>query len=1131
MIATMLNTLTLLGQTAAPNVTSGSSSGFNTILMAIGAILLIFVVPLFLGSAIANWWRMPKHATKIGVTIGAIVASVLVLLFGQLRYGVDIRGGTILLYEIDEAESTQPIDPNEPALGTNRSTVAAQDVARALGERINPAGTKEISIRPYGTKQIEIVVPNVDQFEIDEIKRLVSNSGTLQFRIVANSRDHADVIQAARQQSTSADSNLRVSRDVRNAEGKVIGHWYTVGREPARNDGIQPLRENVLADITRDSFSGQILEFPPLEGEYAVERYLTSQNIRDVDVLIALEKAGQAFPIVNGEDLSRAMSTLDQQGAPAISFNMNTGGAQRLLALTAANQPDGNFKRRMAIILDGRVLSAPSLNSPISSNGIIEGRFTKDDVDFMVSILRSGRLPAVLGKEPISQNQIGSILGVDTINKGLTASVAALLSTLLMVLFYYRFPGIIACLALLLNTLLVFAIMIAIRQPLTLPGLAGLVLSVGMAVDANVLIFERMREEIAKGSTKRLAVRNGFERAFTTIIDSNLTTLISGIVLYAVGTDQIRGFAVTLTIGILCSMFSAVYVAHLLFDLAERFGFLNLSMSDLVGWLKKKFLGDRDIDFMGARNACLIGSAVLIGIGLVAVFARGRDLLDVDLRGGTSVVFQLDKPAAEDSIRQLTNKIFDKDSNNSPISKTLSRMTTQGMPDGSVYRLDTSLFDENELKQRLVDGFAKEGGPSLVTFRVDSSAGTNGKTSDTSKPALPTPNEAKRSARFVSYNPQEEAPKGDAPATEAPQAEAPKADTAAPPAETKPAEAPAAQTPPAETKPADAPATPAEPTPPATPATETPAATPAAPGEAPAAAAPAAPAVRSDIRLSLKSSAGSQSAKIEVQNLTRKLIDAAQSQGITLVEAQIGLKPTNAPPTWNRESTSGFDNWDVTLSLPSDQATKVIDGLQNQLKNEPVFLSLSEVGPAVADEMQGKAIGAVLISLFFIAAYIWFRFQKIAFGLAAVVALLHDVLITLGIVALSHWLAGPLKFLMIEDFKINLAMVASFLTIIGYSLNDTIVVFDRIREVRGKSPRLTSEMVNLSVNQTLSRTLLTSATTIVSILLLYIFGGEGIHGFAFSLLIGIIVGTFSSIYIASPILLWLVGREETAKSA
>jgi SecD/SecF fusion protein len=1111
MIATMLNTLTLLGQTAAPNVTSGSSSGFNTILMAIGAILLIFVVPLFLGSAIANWWRMPKHATKIGVTIGAIVASVLVLLIGQLRYGVDIRGGTILLYEIDEAESTQPIDPNEPALGTNRSTVAAQDVARALAERINPAGTKEISIRPYGTKQIEIVVPNVDQFEIDEIKRLVSNSGTLQFRIVANSRDHADVIQAARQQSTSTDSNLRVSRDVRNAEGKIIGHWYTVGREPARNDGIQPLRENVLADIARDSFSGQILEFPPLEGEYAVERYLASQNIRDVDVLIALEKAGQAFPIVNGEDLSRAMSTLDQQGAPAISFNMNTGGAQRLLALTAANQPDGNFKRRMAIILDGRVLSAPSLNSPISSNGIIEGRFTKDDVDFMVSILRSGRLPAVLGKEPISQNQIGSILGVDTINKGLTASVASLLATLLMVLVYYRFPGIIACLALLLNTLLVFAIMIAIRQPLTLPGLAGLVLSVGMAVDANVLVFERMREEIAKGSTKRLAVRNGFERAFTTIIDSNLTTLISGIVLYAVGTDQVRGFAVTLTIGILCSMFSAVYVAHLLFDLAERFGFLNLSMSDLVGWLKKKFLGDRDIDFMGARNACLIGSAVLIGIGLVAVFARGRDLLDVDLRGGTSVVFQLDKPAAEDSIRQLTNKIFDKDSNNAPISKTLSRMTAQGMPDGSVYRLDTSLFDENELKQRLVDGFAKEGGPSLVTFRVDSSAGTNGKTSDTSSPALPKPNEAKRAARFVSYNPQEEAPKGDAPAADAPQTEAPKADAATPPAETKPAETPAAETPPA--------ATPAE------------TAAPAAQGEAPAAAAPAAPVVKSDIRLSLKSSAGSQSAKIEVQNLTRKLIDAAKSQGITLVEAQIGLKPTDAPPTWNRESTSGFDSWDVTLSLPSDQATKVIDGLQSQLKNEPVFLSLSEVGPAVADEMQGKAIGAVLISLFFIAAYIWFRFQKIAFGLAAVVALLHDVLITLGIVALSHWLAGPLKFLMIEDFKINLAMVASFLTIIGYSLNDTIVVFDRIREVRGKSPRLTSEMVNLSVNQTLSRTLLTSATTIVSILLLYIFGGEGIHGFAFSLFVGIIVGTFSSIYIASPILLWLVGREEAAKSA
>jgi SecD/SecF fusion protein len=172
----------------------------------------------------------------------------------------------------------------------------------------------------------------------------------------------------------------------------------------------------------------------------------------------------------------------------------------------------------------------------------------------------------------------------------------------------------------------------------------------------------------------------------------------------------------------------------------------------------------------------------------------------------------------------------------------------------------------------------------------------------------------------------------------------------------------------------------------------------------------------------------------------------------------------------------------------------------------------------------------LLLSLVFITAYIWFRFQKVAYGLAAVIALVHDVVITLGIIALCHWLARYLGFLLIEDFKIGLTEIAAFLTIIGYSLNDTIVVFDRIREVRGKSPKLTVKMVNDSVNQTLSRTLLTSGTTILTLAIFYVFGGEGIHAFSFALLFGIIIGTYSSIFVASPVLLWLVQREEQANS-
>ena len=1121
MISAMNSVVLLLAQAQAATEaveTTTSNNGFNSLMLFFGALILIFFVPILVGSVLSKALNMPKHATPLGITLGVVITCALTLVFGKMQYGVDIRGGTILLYEIDKSEMAQALDPNQPMVSSNRESINIESVATAIGQRLNPGGQKELSIRGYGQNQIEIVVPNVDQFEIDEIKRLVSSAGTLQFRIVANSRDHADIIQAARQQSTSDNPSIRVSRDVRSADNRVIGKWYTVGREKARADGVRPLRENVLADVARDSKTGAILQFPPLEGDFAVERWLASQNIAEVDVLIALEKGGQAFPMVNGEDLSRAGTTVDKSGGPAVSFNMNVAGAQKLLALTASNQPDSGFKRRMAIIMDGLVLSAPSLNSPISNNGIIEGRFTREEVDFMSSILKSGRLPAVLGKEPISQNQIGSMLGVDTINKGMFASVAALIATFVMVLAYYRFCGIIACIALALNTALAFAVMIAIRQPLTLPGLAGLVLSVGMAVDANVLVFERIREELAKGSNKRSAVRNGFDRAFTTIVDSNLTTLITAGVLYAVGTDQIRGFAVTLGIGILCSMFTAVYVAHLIFDIAERFNMLSLSMSDIVGWAKKAFLGNRDIDFMGARVACLSLSGLLILIGIVAVVARGRNILDVDLAGGTSVVFQLKDATPENDIRELTRKIFDKDAENNPISSTLSAIQTPEAPAGTVYRLDTSITSEDELKKRLVEGFAKDGGPELVTFQVENMvARPSEKTSDASQNSSP-----RRQARFVSY--QDPAPASTEPQ---PPAETPAAapeQPAAPVAETPAAETPAPATP--------APATQESPAAEVTTDAEVktaPGAT--TPADTAAPAAPAAPAVTTKLDVSLKASSGKQSAKIDPKNLTQKLIDAAASAGLTIVDAQIGLVPKNPPAGWNRESTAGFDKWEVTLPLDSVQSEQVIASFQKLLSSEPVFLSLNTVKPTVAGEMQGKAFGAVVISLFFITAYIWFRFQKIAFGLAAVVALIHDVLITLGIVALCHWMSGPLGFLLIEDFKINLAMIASFLTIIGYSLNDTIVVFDRIREVRGKSPKLTSAMVNLSVNQTLARTLLTSATTIVSVLLLYIFGGEGIHGFAFSLFIGIIVGTYSSIYVAAPVLLWLAEKQDASPKA
>ena len=222
--------------------------------------------------------------------------------------------------------------------------------------------------------------------------------------------------------------------------------------------------------------------------------------------------------------------------------------------------------------------------------------------------------------------------------------------------------------------------------------------------------------------------------------------------------------------------------------------------------------------------------------------------------------------------------------------------------------------------------------------------------------------------------------------------------------------------------------------------------------------------------------------------------------------------------------------WTVQLSATVDQSRRVLSQLKESLDNTPIWLSSNKIGAKVAGDMRNTAVAAIIVSLIGIVIYIWIRFQRIYFGLAAVVALLHDVLITLGALALSFWLAEYLGVLLITEFKISLPIVAAFLTIIGYSLNDTIVVFDRIREVRGKSPGITGEMINKSINQTLSRTFLTSFTTLLVVLILYVIGGESIHGFAFAIVVGILVGTYSSIFVASPALLWMMQSPTQKKS-
>ncbi len=1051
---------------------------------SVGIILGVFVLPFVVGRALAKWLRMNTHALSIGVVLATISASAIICSLGTIKYGIDIKGGTILVYEIDK---TSEIGKEQKQMW--ETTGKASELATVLANRLNPAGLSDLVVRPYGEDQIEIIIPNVDELEISEVKRMVQQAGVLKFRILANTRDHSEIFGLAQQHASGATQIARTNPEVKNAEGRLVGIWHTVGKDPDNVKGVNALRAPVSAmNLFRNSVTGEIINFPPtLDGENAAEKWLLSQSITDIDVLVALERKGKPYPEITGDDLANVMKELGRNGLPEVLFNMKSDGAKRMLGLTVANQPDGAFKRQLAIILDNKVLSAPSLNSPIRESGSIVGNFTEKEVDFLTGILRHGSLPAALGKEPISENQIGAALGADTINKGFSASIMSMIATLLFVLLYYRFSGLIACIALLLNMLFILASMILIQQPITLPGLAGLVLTVGMSVDANVLIFERMREEILKKSTGRMAIRNGFDRALTTIIDSNFTTLISAVVLYWVGTDQVRGFAVALVIGILISMFTAVYCSRVFFDIAERWKIVNFSMGDFVAWMRRSFLGQEDVDFMGLLKICYSFSALLILIGLAATAMRGREILDIDFNGGTQVTFTLENPDNVDAIRSLASKILDKDSDGNPIQLTISNLDVAGQTKNTVYRLESSIKDKEDLKKRLTEGF-EANDKSIITYRVEFEKSPSSATSSLSASGV----------KFVSFQGSEQPP-----ATPA----GGEATASQPPAET-------ANTVPAESAPA---------------VTQEGAATNAPPnGAAPSTSLAAPPVVNETTTFiaTFGQSSGTKIAKIDAASLQGDLIEAASRVGLPLTAPQVTVEPVPLPSGWRADSKLGYSKWKITVPLDSAGTDKVGNGLREKMASQPVWLSVSSIGSRVAGQMQTKAVVALIVSNIFIVIYIWFRFQKVAYGIAAVVALIHDVLITLGFLAISHWLYRPLGFLMIEDFKIGLTIVAAFLTIIGYSLNDTIVVFDRIREVKGKSPRLTEKMINQSVNQTLGRTLLTSSTTLITILLLYIFGGAGIHGFAFCLFIGIVVGTYSSVFVAAPMLLWFVAREE-----
>lgn len=984
------------------------------LLVAVGVVVISF----FLGNYLGKSLRMPDHGWKISVILFSLLASVSVLVMGPpMKFGVDLKGGVLLVYEVDKTKQK----PGE--------TADMGKLIESISRRINPGGQKEVTIRQYGADQIEIIVPEVDETEVQRIERTISRAGSLEFRILATERDHKDLMERA-----LADPSKDRLVDSSN---RLLAWWVpvTAGKESS----IAGYEKIALR--TKKRGGREILE-----------------------VLVVPDDCN-----VTGDYLSQATSGNDRMGKPCVNFAFDSEGAKRFGALTSTHLPDKltGFTYKLGIILDGELYSAPGIQSTISDRGEITGSFTTQEVREQVDVLNAGALPAALVKEPVSKLYSGATLGTDTIEKSTRAMLISSVLVLAFMLWYYRFSGIVANIALGLNLLILFAVMIAFKAAFTLTGFAGLALTVGMAVDNNVLVYERLREELDRGATIRMAIRNAFHRAGATIIDCNLTHLIAATVLYMIGTDQLRGFALTLWIGVVTSMYTAVFVSHVVFDIAEK-----------RQWLTKvkmlRLIGHTNIDFMRLAPYCL-GMSLLLSVMAVGVsIYRGQGLFDIDFTGGISVQVRFNEPQNTAEVRRLLN---DRPESKKLGALAISDVQLKGERPGLQFNINTSEQDMSKVKRELFAVFGDKLVRNAVTFSEPKAIEGAAKPAADAKPS-PEPKKDDQ-ARTLPFNRSAKASGLETLAM---------AQT-----ETLP-DSTAKGTAAADAKPAENSA--------AAPAAEK-------PGEVPAFAG------GSQTTLRFKD-------KVDQKTAEQMLLSAMEAIGLNTKSVTYLLSvPESAEGTGATQA-----EWKLEILLPPDQTKNLLATLENQVANEPSFPASNKIGAGVASHTQVLAIYAIVASWAGIILYLWVRFQGVAFGLAAVTALVHDVLMMLGAIALSIYIAPYLGFALVEPFKISLPIVAAFLAIIGYSVNDTIVVFDRIREVRGKDPRLTRQMVNDSTNQTLSRTLLTSVTVALVVIVLYFFGGEALHGFAFALVIGVITGTYSSIYIAAPILLWLVGKHQ-----
>ena len=847
-------------------------------------------------------------------------------LFGEEFEKLNPNGRLAALFATKEnAAFIKPDASNDDVLNflKNQSNDAIDRSFNILRTRIDKFGVTSPNIqRQQGTNRILIELPGVT--DVQRVRKLLQGSAKLQFWETYDNQEIFPLLEninkvLAASQTPAKDTTAKATTTAKadTAAGKLanLGNKKAAAKDSsALGSKADQAKQNPLFALMAPNIMqgeggqqmlgrGAVVGYAAQKDTARINKLLASpavqavipQNVKllwgvkpmneetKVIELYALKPSGFGnAPALEGDVISDARHDVDQRGNNEVLMYMNSEGARKWATVTRAAAGDPTNKednKAIAIVLDNYVYSAPTVQNEITGgSSSITGNFKPEDTKDLANVLKAGRLPAPA--KIVEEAIVGPSLGEAAINAGLLSSVVGLLVVLVFMMFYYNRAGTVANVAVFVNIFFLMGVLASMGAVLTLPGIAGIVLTMGMAVDANVLIYERVREELAHGKSTRLAIADGFKHAMPSILDSQITTFLTGIILYIFGTGPILGFATTLMIGIITSLFTAIFISRLVFEwMLEKHWEVKFS----IPWSDHTFK-NANFAFVKHRTKFYLISGIFIAAGLVSMFTRGFSL-GVDFKGGRTYVVKFEKPVELESVRDGLNQTFGTTTEVKTFgSDNQLRITTAYMTD------DASEAADNAVEKKLKEGLAK----------------------------VP--------------------------------------------------------------------------------------------------------------------------AKSEV-------------------------------------------------------------------------VSSQKVGPTIANDIKRSAIYAVIFSIITIALYILLRFRKWTFSLGALVALTHDVLLVLSFFSLFN---GILPF----SLDIDQAFIAAILTVIGYSINDTVVVFDRVREYLGlhhSQKDNMKEVINSAINSTLSRTVITALTVVFVLAVLFIFGGEVIRGFSFALLIGVIFGTYSSICVATPV--------------